>query len=48
MKKFIFLTFTFLAWAFYEMSGGDEFQPQAAVAAWRASRAFEVEGVEAI
>ena len=33
MKKFIFLTFAFLAWAFYEMSGGDEFQPQAAVAA---------------
>lgn len=29
MSKFIFLTFAFLAWAFYEMSGGNEFQPEA-------------------
>lgn len=27
MKKLIFLTFGFLAWAFYEMSGGQDFQP---------------------
>lgn len=29
MKKFIFLTFAFLGWAFYEVSGGDEFAPEA-------------------
>ena len=27
MYKFIFLTFGFLAWAFYEMSGGAAFEP---------------------
>ena len=27
MKKFILLSFGFMAWAFYEMSGGDEFEP---------------------
>lgn len=27
MYKFIFLTFAFLAWAFYEMSGGADFEP---------------------
>ena len=27
MKKFIVLTFGFLGWAFYEVSGGDEFEP---------------------
>jgi len=27
MYKFIFLTFGFIAWAFYEMSGGQEFEP---------------------
>ncbi|WP_407494982.1 SH3 domain-containing protein [Pseudooceanicola sp. MF1-13] len=27
MSKFIFLTFIFLAWAFYEMSGGQDFEP---------------------
>ncbi|NNK16990.1 MAG: SH3 domain-containing protein [Sulfitobacter sp.] len=29
MKKFIFLSFGFLAFAFYEMSGGAEFDPEA-------------------
>lgn len=32
MYKFIFLTFAFLAWAFYEMSGGADFQPTQPVA----------------
>lgn len=27
MKKFILISFGFLGWAFYEMSGGDEFEP---------------------
>ncbi|NNE54168.1 MAG: SH3 domain-containing protein [Sulfitobacter sp.] len=27
MNKFVLLSFGFLAWAFYEMSGGDEFEP---------------------
>lgn len=27
MYKFIFLTFAFIAWAFYEMSGGPDFEP---------------------
>ena len=27
MKRFILLTFGFLGWAFYEMSGGADFQP---------------------
>ena len=27
MKRFIFLTFGFMGWAFYEMSGGAEFEP---------------------
>ncbi len=27
MKKFILLTFGFLSWAFYEMSGGADFEP---------------------
>ena len=27
MKKFILLTFGFLGWAFYEMSGGADFEP---------------------
>lgn len=29
MKKFIFLTFGFMGWAFYEMSGGADFDPEA-------------------
>ncbi|EAQ04098.1 hypothetical protein OB2597_08149 [Pseudooceanicola batsensis HTCC2597] len=33
MNKFIFLTFAFLAWAGYEMSGGADFQPTQRVAA---------------
>lgn len=32
MYKFIFLTFAFLAWAFYEMSGGASFAPTERVA----------------
>lgn len=28
MARFIFVTFAFLAWAFYEMSGGAEFDPE--------------------
>lgn len=32
MYKFIFLTFAFLAWAFYEMSGGSDFEPMQPVA----------------
>lgn len=32
MYKFIFLTFAFLSWAFYEMSGGAEFEPAQPVA----------------
>lgn len=32
MYKFIFLTFAFLAWALYEMSGGENFQPNSPVA----------------
>jgi hypothetical protein len=32
MYKFIFLTFGFLAWAFYEMSGGAAFEPAERVA----------------
>ncbi|WP_375174728.1 SH3 domain-containing protein [Pseudooceanicola sp.] len=31
MRTFIFLTFAFLAWAFYEMSGGSDFTPTARV-----------------
>lgn len=27
MKKFILISFGFLGWTFYEMSGGDEFEP---------------------
>ena len=27
MKRFIFLTFGFMGWAFYEMSGGADFVP---------------------
>ncbi|WP_238365527.1 SH3 domain-containing protein [Mesobacterium pallidum] len=27
MKRFIFLTFGFMAWSFYELSGGADFQP---------------------
>ena len=27
MKTFILLSFGFLAWAFYEMSGGEDFEP---------------------
>lgn len=27
MKRFIFLTFGFMGWAFYEMSGGADFEP---------------------
>jgi hypothetical protein len=30
MKRFILLTFGFLGWAFYEMSGGADFQPASA------------------
>ena len=30
MKRFIFLTFGFLGWAFFEMSGGVDFQPASA------------------
>jgi hypothetical protein len=30
MKRFILLTFGFLGWAFYEMSGGADFQPVSA------------------
>ena len=35
MSRFIFLSFAFLGWAFYEVSGGPDFQPRisAAVAA---------------
>lgn len=29
MKKFIFLTFGFMGWAFYELSGGADFDPEA-------------------
>lgn len=29
MKKFIFLTFAFLGWGFYELSGGADFEPGA-------------------
>ena len=32
MNKFIFLTFAFLSWAFYEMSGGADFEPYQPVA----------------
>ena len=39
MNKFIFLTFGFLAWAFYEMSGGANFEPTRAVAAAEAAEA---------
>ena len=27
MKRFILITFAFMAWGFYELSGGDEFEP---------------------
>jgi hypothetical protein len=30
MKRFIFLSFAFLGWAFYELSGGADFQPRVA------------------
>jgi len=30
MKRFVLLTFGFLGWAFYEMSGGADFQPASA------------------
>jgi len=30
MKRFIFVSFAFLAWAFYELSGGTDFQPRVA------------------
>lgn len=30
MKRFIFVSFGFLAWAFYELSGGADFQPRVA------------------
>lgn len=33
MKKFILLTFGFLGWAFYEMSGGADFVPASALVA---------------
>lgn len=33
MYKFIFLTFAFLAWAFFELSGGQDFEPMAPQAA---------------
>lgn len=32
MSRFIFLSFAFLGWAFYEVSGGPDFQPRIAVA----------------
>lgn len=32
MYKFIFLTFAFLAWGFYEMSGGKDFEPATKIA----------------
>ena len=38
MKKFIVCTFAFLAWGFYEMSGGSDFEPGAVMEA-RAERA---------
>ena len=28
VKRFIFVTFLFLSWSFYELSGGDNFQPR--------------------
>lgn len=30
MKRFILITFGFMAWGFYELSGGDEFEPMRA------------------
>jgi hypothetical protein len=30
MKRFILITFAFLAWGFYELSGGNEFEPMRA------------------
>lgn len=30
MKRFVFVSFAFLAWAFYELSGGADFQPRVA------------------
>ncbi len=30
MKRFVFLSFAFLGWAFYELSGGADFQPRVA------------------
>jgi uncharacterized protein YgiM (DUF1202 family) len=41
MKKFIVLTFGFLGWAFYEVSGGDEFEPTPVQTAAQASESAE-------
>lgn len=40
VSRFIFLSFAFLGWAFYEVSGGPDFQPRisAAIAATEISR----------
>lgn len=42
MKTFILLTFGFLAFAFYELSGGSEFQPASARIAAQAPEAEEI------
>ncbi|QFT57796.1 Bacterial SH3 domain protein [Sulfitobacter sp. THAF37] len=39
MKRFILLSFGFLGWAFYEMSGGPDFEPRSAQIASMASAA---------
>jgi hypothetical protein len=43
MYKFIFLTFAFLAWAFYEMSGGADFAPTQRATAEPATPAADTE-----
>lgn len=43
MKRFILLTFGFLGWAFYEMSGGADFQPASAQMASNADQVLTQE-----
>ncbi len=42
MKKFIFCTFAFMFWGYYELSGGADFEP----GTWREVRAEKIASVE--